>query len=197
MTTQELEILRNRWTPELSSVGIRSLMGKSEPPFPNLLNGLRDLRGLTISSFMKGISIAETDLSGCVTKGFGQFGMCRVLKCSFLDAEITTNLGNDFETCDFTAATLTSVVLRGQFVDCNFTAANFSSAKGDQVKFKGCNFAKSNFRKATLTHCLFETCEFAQAKFGSGSLASSKFVNSPFDLADLANTLLENTIVSK
>lgn len=109
------EELRFRWTPELSSLGLRSLQGNGNEPYPNLADGSRDLRGLTISQFIKNVTVSDANLSHSATKGFGQFGMCHVLRCSFREAMLTTNIGNNFQDCDFSIAQLRGVVPRGRF----------------------------------------------------------------------------------
>jgi len=191
------EELCSRWTPEISDLGLRSLQGSGDDPYPQLADGRHDLRGLTISQFVKNVKVSDADLSYCSTDGFGQFGMCHVLRCSFYEAKLTTNIGSDFQMCDFSVAHLRGVVLRGKFVECDFSSADLSSAMGNQVTFVGCTFIKTNFRKATLAHCLFDDCTFAACKFGSGSLASSRFVRSPMASIELGNTLMEKVIFSE
>lgn len=197
MTVSDLkaENVLSRWTPDATTLGNRSLMGNGGSPFPVLANGYRDLRGLTISEIVKNITISDTDLSRCVTERFGQFSMCRVHRCSFHDASFTTNLGSEFQECDFTSAKLTGAVLRGKFVNCSFNSTDLSSVLGNQVQFIGCQFIKSNFRKATLANTLFDGCILSECRFGSGSLARSRFLHTPLESVDFGNTLMEKVIV--
>jgi uncharacterized protein YjbI with pentapeptide repeats len=194
MDKSQLEFVRNRWTRESSDAGMRFLCGKGSPPFPALENGLDDLRGLTITHFIKNLTITQIDLSGARTEGFGQFGMCSVSTCRFERSTLTTNLGSSFEGADFSSATLSGAVLRGRFNACNFTSANLTSVMGDQVQFVACIFTNANFRKAMLTHCLFEDCHFVNSTFGSGSFSFSKFCRSAIDTGVLGNTLMENVV---
>ncbi len=193
MTASDLKAknVLNRWTPDSTILGNRSLMGSGGSPFPILANGYRDLRGLTISEIVKNITISDTDLSSCVTEGFGQFSMCRVHRCSFREAKFTTNLGSDFQECDFSSAKLTGAVLRGKFVNCCFDSTDLSSTLGNQVQFIGCKFIKSNLRKATLANSLFDGCVFSECRFGSGSLARSRFLHTPLESVEFGNTLME------
>ena len=194
MEDLQLESVRNRWTAESSNAGMRMLCGQGSPPFPTLDSGLDDLRGLTITQFIKNVKIRQFDLSGARTEGFGQFGLCSVSLCSFEGSALTTNIGSVFEECDFTSATLSGAVLRGRFSACNFTSAKMTSVMGDQVQFVGCMFTNTNFRKALLTDCLFEDCHFGGCKFGSGSFSFSKFCRSAIDPDTLGNTLMEKVV---
>ena len=195
MTKSESKALRTRWSSVLLGAGIQSLTGKGLPPFGNLKDGRCDLRGLVISQFVKNATIRDVDLSHSVTEGFGQFGMCHVIRSCFREAKITSNLGYDFQECSFVDAKLSGVVLREKFVNCDFTSTNLSAGLGNQVQFVRCKFIKTNFKKTTLTHCVFEECEFAECDYGSGSLSFSKFINSPIESDSLGNTLMEKVVI--
>jgi len=195
MSKTRLEALRTRWTPELSSAAIRWLSGKGEPPFPDLADGRRDLRGLTLNQVVKDATLRDVDLSGAVTKGFGQLNMCFVFNSSFRDARLDTNLRKHFQGCDFTRANLSTVTMWGAFVDCDFTSASLSSASANEGRFIRCRFHKTNLRKAHLLHCTFEDCEFVECRFGSGSLSFSKFIRSPIVSTDLGDTMMEKVVV--
>ncbi len=197
MVGSDIEDFRSRWTSELLTAGVRSLHGKEESPFGNVTDRIRDLRGLLITQPVKSIQIDDADLTGCAVQGFGQFGYCHFARCSFCEAMLTTNLGDNFQDCDFTNANLSGGVIRGRFTDCDFTATNLSSTMGTEIKFVRCKFVKTNFRKATLTHCSFEECLFLENKCRNGSLAYSKFLRSPIDPATLGNTLMEKVVVAE
>ncbi|PQO46695.1 pentapeptide repeat-containing protein [Blastopirellula marina] len=196
MDKSQLGALQNRWTPHDSEAAIHWLLGKGAAPFTRLADGREDLRGLTITQFIKNVSLKNIDFSGAATVGFGQFGMCMIAGCRFSNATLTTNLGHRFQDCDFTAAKMSGAVMRGEFADCNFSSANLTGVRGGQVQFVRCVFSQANLRKATLTHCSFTECEFEGCKFGSGSLSYSKFVSSPIEPESLGNTLLEKVVTS-
>jgi uncharacterized protein YjbI with pentapeptide repeats len=191
----ERQNIQNRWTPDLTILGNRALIGKGSPPFLNLADGRRDLRGLTISEIVKNVTVSDCDLSGCVAQRFGQFSFCHVLRCSFRQAKLKNNLDHNFQDCDFADAKLAGMVLRGKFVRCNFAAANLSSVMGTQIQFIDCTFIKTNFRKAILTHCLFEKCDFTESKFGSGSFGRSRFVECQIASDTLGSTIMDKVVI--
>lgn len=196
MNDAQLANLKSRWNTESSRIGMHFLSGSQAPPFPNLPNGLIDLRGIAISEVIKNATFCKVDFSGSSIVGFGQFAFCRMRYCCFSKSELTTNLGSLFEDCDFTGSNLAGAILRGKFIDCDFNSAILTSARGGSVEFNRCVFKKTNFRKAELTHCLFQECQFEECKFGSGSLSYSKFVRSTLNLQTLGNTLLEKVVTS-
>lgn len=195
MNRCELEELRVRWTPELTERGNRYLLGQQhDAPFPDLENGFRDLRGLSISAILGYITLADIDFTGALTERFGQFGSCRVSQCRFRFSEISTNFGKEFTACDLTKANLSGATLRGSFKECDFASANLSSSMAKELRFVRCNFSGVNLRKAHLLHSHFEDCVFGENKFGSGSLAFSKFIRSPLDTSCAGNTIMDRVV---
>lgn len=197
MEASELKQLKIRWDSQMTPIGQAALLGRGASPFPKMVDGYIDLRGLVITEVIKSVAIRSVDLSGASLEGFGQFGRCSVEASRFCYATLPTNLGGSFKSCDFSSAKLTGAVLRGVFEDCDFTSANLSSVRGEQVRFVRCVFIKTNFSKAELTHCSFEDCRFETCKFRSGSLAFSKFIRSPIQEDALENTLMEKVVFSQ
>jgi fluoroquinolone resistance protein len=194
MNASEVKLFKQHWNAQNGLQGQSALTGLGLSPFPDMTDGYIDLRGLSISQFIRNVNTRRIDLSCSTLDGFGQFGMCNFEQARFRDASLQTNLGSSFTSCDFHSAKMSGVVLRGRFVDCDFSSANLSSAIANQVQFINCVFANANLTKANLLHCLFEDCIFDNCKFRRGSLAFSKLLRSTIPSESLMDTMMEGTI---
>jgi uncharacterized protein YjbI with pentapeptide repeats len=192
MDASKIKEMRARWTIKNSVDGVSALTRKGASPFSQTEEGLIDLRGLRIVEMIKGVTVNKMDLSSILLEQFGQFSRCKAENVRLCSASLQTNIGDDFNFCDFTSSKMAGAILRGAFVDCDFSLVNMTSAMGSEVRFVRCVFFKTNFSKATLIHCLFEDCQFRECRFQSGSLSFSKFIRSPVRQESLGNTLMEN-----
>jgi uncharacterized protein YjbI with pentapeptide repeats len=153
-----------------------------------------DLRGFPVSVIVRSADLVGIDFSESTwCTGAAQMILCRVERCDFVSAVLTTNVGARYTDCDFTKANLKKAVLRGTFTRCLFAGANMGGVIANSGTFIECAFTRANLKRAHLLHCTFTACDFDAISIGMSSFGGSRFKSSRIRPEDLGDTILNRT----
>ncbi len=192
MPRESAKTLRSRWTAELTGQVNHAISKRKElpSPFAETINGYLDYRGLAIEETIASTDLNRIDFSFATTRFGGMFNLTKATDCLFCRVHFASNIGNQFEDCDFSGAKMTGERFRGKYVRCIFQAANLTSAQGVEVRFQECDFSGANFRGSQFLRCRFDNCQWKDVKFGCGSIARATFLETWPDEAAFGNHIV-------
>ena len=193
MPRESAQNLRSRWTPETTRQVNLALSKRKElpSPFGQTTNGYLDYRGLAIEETVASAVLNRIDFSFATTRFGGMFNLTTAADCLFSRVHFASNIGNQFEDCDFAYAKMTGERFRGKYVRCSFQSANLSSAQGVEVSFQECDFSGANFRGSQFLRCCFEKNSWKDVKFGCGSIAKATFLETWPDEVAFGNHIVD------